>query len=215
MFHLKKKFMHSQTLLSPRWHSLDSTAIFVWVLQMYTLTRSVLQCVAVCCSVLQCVAVCCSVLQCVAVCCSVLQCVAVCCSVLQCVAMCGSVVSTLQRAWRERVQERVTSARRATHHEIVTTHCNRLQHTATHCSTLRVRVTSSSRATRHEIVQRDRSVLQCVLQCVVVCCSVLQCVAVCCSVLQCVLQCVARWGHRDFKSSKKLKMRAKRADDIR
>ena len=40
-------------------------------------------------------------------------------------------------------------------------------------------------------------VLQCVLQCVAVCCSVLQCVAVCCGVLQCVavccseLQCVA------------------------
>ena len=33
------------------------------------------------------------------------------------------------------------------------------------------------------------SVLQCVLQCVAVCCSVLQCVAVCCSVLQCVAVC--------------------------
>ena len=33
------------------------------------------------------------------------------------------------------------------------------------------------------------SVLQCVVQCVAVCCSVLQCVAVCCSVLQCVEVC--------------------------
>jgi len=32
-------------------------------------------------------------------------------------------------------------------------------------------------------------VLECVLQCVAVCCSVLQCVAVCCSVLQCVAVC--------------------------
>ena len=31
--------------------------------------------------------------------------------------------------------------------------------------------------------------MQCVLQCVAVCCSVLQCVAVCCSVLQCVAVC--------------------------
>ena len=31
--------------------------------------------------------------------------------------------------------------------------------------------------------------LACVLQCVVVCCSVLQCVAVCCHVLQCVAAC--------------------------
>ena len=42
-----------------------------------------------------------------------------------------------------------------------------------------------------------REFLQCVLQCVAVCCSVLQYVAECCSVLQCVvvccsvLQCVA------------------------
>jgi len=36
------------------------------------------------------------------------------------------------------------------------------------------------------VLQFAYSVLQCVLQCVAVCCSVLQCVAVCCSVLQCV-----------------------------
>ena len=35
----------------------------------------------------------------------------------------------------------------------------------------------------------DMSVLQCVLQCIAVCCSVLQCVAVCCSVLQYVAVC--------------------------
>ena len=40
---------------------------------LYSMQRSVLQCVAVCCSVLQCVAVCCSVLQSVAECCSGVQ----------------------------------------------------------------------------------------------------------------------------------------------
>jgi len=79
-------------------------------------------------SVLQCVAVCCSVLQCVAVCCSVLQCVAVCCSVLQCD------VCMIQWGW---------CVRRSLNCTALCTHCNMLQHaathritTVTHCNTL-------------------------------------------------------------------------------
>jgi len=79
----------------------------------------------VCCSVLQCVAVCCSVLQCVAVCCSVLQCVAVCCSVLQCVA----VDDTLMRSHVK------------------------LQHTATHCDTLRTATHCTLQHTAHRTLQ--------------------------------------------------------------
>ena len=69
--------------------------------------------VVVCCSVLQCVAVYCSVLQCIAMCCRVLQCVAVFCIVLQCVRVCAAPLVEY----------------------VFTTHCNTLQHTATHCTT--------------------------------------------------------------------------------
>ena len=79
-----------------------------------------------------CVVVCCSVLQtrCVAVCCSVLQCVAVYCSVLQCVADLYDIdlpVGLSCRALADGV---------GIHIHIYTTHCNTLQHTATHCKTL-------------------------------------------------------------------------------
>jgi len=75
----------------------------------------------------------------------------------------------------------------ATHYSLThATHCNTLQHTATHYNTLLIDTCNATHAC-----------LPCLKQCVVVCCSVLQCVAVCCSVLQCVavccsvLQCVA------------------------
>jgi len=73
---------HSIRCATPR-HSI----VFPYVLTVYDLCCSALQCVAMRCSALQCDAVCCSVMQCVAVCCSVLQCFAVCCSVMQCVAV--------------------------------------------------------------------------------------------------------------------------------
>ena len=100
-------------------------------------------CVAVGCSALGCVAVRCSVLQCVAVCCSVLQCVAVCCSVLQCVSNCDSSSWSLDSP---ELKEPYTHKTLLQHtaikmHHIATrcytiytaTHCNTLQHTATHC----------------------------------------------------------------------------------
>ena len=123
------------------------------------------QCVAVCCSVLQCVAVCCfwwcsvvfkkdiamrvsgwylsmiithlhtrvavccSVLQCVAACCSVLQCVAVCCSVLQCVAV-------ILVCHHYHPHKSTTIGVWYTPHKACNTHCNTMQHTATHCNTL-------------------------------------------------------------------------------
>jgi len=71
-------------------------------------------------------------------------------------------------------------------------------HTATHCNTQsHMWISRVSRMNESSLMEACCSVLQRVLQCVVVCCSVLQCVAVCCSVLQCVtvccsvLQCVA------------------------
>jgi len=96
---------------------------------------SVLQCAAVCCSVLQCAAACCSVLQCAAVCCSVLQCAAVCCSVLQCVAVCCSALQCgLDWFFFIYICSMTYS------HMSRDTHCNSLQHTATHCNTLYSRV---------------------------------------------------------------------------
>jgi len=62
------------------------------------------------------------------------------------------------------------------------THCNTLQHTATHDKMLTlmrcVRMTNGSSSLM--------KVCCSVLQCVAVCRILLQCVAVCCSVLQCV-----------------------------
>jgi len=132
------------------------------VLQSIAMDCSELQCVAVCCSVLQCVAVCCSELQCVAVSCSVLQCaaeycnglqwVAVCCSELQCVAV--SVGTLFTRQIANYVAPHVMCVFTPHTHTHLTcwaswssicgvmraptdtaTHCNTLQHTATHCNT--------------------------------------------------------------------------------
>jgi len=110
--------------------------------QSVAVSCSVMQCVAACCSVLQCAAVCCSVLQHVAVWCSALhsfgrirrqsddgnrfQCVAVCCSVLQCVAVCRR-VSLCVALCSQQCGVVIVST-------IATTHCNTLQHTATHCN---------------------------------------------------------------------------------
>jgi len=98
---------------------------------------------------LQCVAVCCSVLQCVAVCCSVLQCVAVCCGVLQIHEDMHAYLYILPYVYiyERKDTEIVCVIRfvyiRATEHplaRITATHCNTLQHTATHivkyCNTL-------------------------------------------------------------------------------
>jgi len=79
------------------------------------------------------------------------------------------------------------------------THCNTLQHAATHWQyntlTMQHIVTHGCRC-RTKKMNRDVIFLLATLyfdrddpqvfQCVAVCCSVLQCVAVCCSVLQCV-----------------------------
>ena len=115
-----------RVLPNPRASSRDTSVVLcvaVWccVVQCGAVCRSVLQCVEVYSSVLQYVAVCCSLLPCVAVCCSVLQCVAVCCSVLQCVAMCS--VGPVTPVWYPSSQ-------------LPATHCNALQHTATHGSIL-------------------------------------------------------------------------------
>ena len=82
------------------------------------------------------------------------------------------------------------------------THCNTLQHTATHWYThiqhANGRAVSATYRARENVCRRRLvccSVVQCVamccsvLQCVAVCGSVLQCVALCCSVLQCVVVC--------------------------
>ena len=58
----------------------------------------------------------------------------------------------------------------------------KLQHTATHCTTLPHAATHFALAP----TPTCKPSTHIVLQCVAVCCSVLQCVAVCCSVLQCV-----------------------------
>ena len=150
------------------------------------------------------------------VCCSVLQCVAVCCSVLQCVAVLQSVgytrgaenhcCSVFQCAYGRMLQPMTTLQHTAAKH------CNRLQHTATHCTrcnTLkyaatycntpfepwaeaREAVNSSTLASRFSA----SPYLRCsVLQSVAVCCSVLQSVAECCRVLQCVAVCCSQLKH--------------------
>jgi len=77
-------------------------------------------CVAVCCSVLQCAATGCSMLQCEFVGLRGVMCVAVCCSVLQHDAVCCNVNS-----WGFVVLSKLGSY-------LSHTHCNTLQHTATH-----------------------------------------------------------------------------------
>jgi len=137
---------------------------------------TVLQCFAVYCSVMQSVTLCCAVLQCVAVRCDVLQCVAVCCNVLQCVAVCCSVVIKLSPDLR--------IGRQINHHtEHTATHCNTLQHIATHGIFHTITVQSSLPVTSH--LSGSSLAARIGLR---LCgsCSVLQCVAVCCSVLQCV-----------------------------
>ena len=142
-----------------------------------------------CCSVLQCVVVCCSVLQCVAVCCSVVLISRknTCCSVLQCRAPCPRYI-------RGHIEGDIA------------THCNTLQHTATHASELCcTRVTLQHTPSWRGQGARRCNVLQCAVMCYSVPCNVLQfggeCPLlllaragqrVCCGVLQCsVLQCVA------------------------
>jgi len=172
-----------------------AVCVAVWCSECCSVLQCVLQCVAVCCSVLQCVlqcvlihvrrhlgitwvAVCCSVLQCVlqcvAVCCSVLQCVAACvavcvdsretspwyhvgCSVSQCVAVCCSVCcGVCWFTWDVSLVSRVLQCV--------------LQCVAVCCSV----------CCRVWWYLWDVSLVS----------RGLQCVAVCCSVLQCVLQCV-------------------------
>jgi len=57
-------------------------------------------------------------------CCSVLQCVAVCCSVLQCVAT-DVAAHKIAHHWQHAAA-------------LPATHCNILQHTEAHCSTLQL-----------------------------------------------------------------------------
>ena len=81
------------------------------------------------------------------------------------------------------------------------THCNTLQHIATHCNTLQHTATGVPIADHQPVPHAARdfasSPPRTPHRSVAVCCRVLQCVAVCCSVLQCfagchnVLQCVA------------------------
>ena len=133
------------------------TAVCCSVLQCVAVCCNVLQCVAVCCSVLQCVAVCffCTgtqmtirdTLQCVAICCSVcsvLCCVVVCCSVSQCVAFAQAhnwqyaALSGTQLTMRGLyVLCHFTGfARLSWSRCLPATHCDTLQHTATHYKTL-------------------------------------------------------------------------------
>jgi len=206
------------------------------VLQCVAVCCSVLQCVAVWCNVL-CVAVCCSVLQCVAVCCSVLQCVAMCCSVLQWVAVCCSVLLQCIGLPKKRVNwhnmgiifvPQVQTHRNTLQHTATpcntpihvpqglwgisqVSHCNTLQHIATHrytlqhpathCNTLQhtglrtsrsMRDGSSLTKVRHGATSISSTVETWkkwrifVTNCRA---TVNRCVAVCCSVLQCVAAC--------------------------
>jgi len=66
----------------------------------------------------------------------------------------------------------------------VNTHCNTLQHTATHFN-----IFNGWLLARPEMWAIFGRCVVSVLQCVAVCCNVLQCVAVCCNVLQCVAVC--------------------------
>ena len=118
-------------------------------------------------------------------------CVAVCCSVLQCVAAGCSVYSEMKRFC-----SCVSTVGAMRYLKLpffgTATHCNTLQHTATHCTHCNTLQHTATHCMRyHKLpffgeLQRQRVALDLhVLQCVAVCCSVLQCVAVCCSVLQC------------------------------
>ena len=70
----------------------------------------------------------------------------------------------------------------------VNSHCNALQHAATMYiyTSLYICVifTSTCISAAPNLTATHCNILNYVLQCVAVCCSVLQCVAVCCSVLQ-------------------------------
>jgi len=66
---------------------------------------------------------------------------------------------------------------------ITATHCNTLQHIATHCVCAQAVIADRHRDTPGRCGYPD---LRMSYECIVVCCNVLQCVAVCCSVLQCV-----------------------------
>jgi len=130
------------------------------VLQCVAVCCSVLQCVAVGCSVLQCkymsldantmftqklskpqnlafyvLQVCCSVLQCGAVCPNVLQCAAVCGSVWQCAA--ETHTATQHTSFKSVISHKHESQHICEHlGHVKRTHCNSLQHTATHCNIL-------------------------------------------------------------------------------
>jgi len=69
-------------------------------------------------------------------------------------------------------------------------HCNTLQHTAIHCSTLLRNATDNMSPSMAPIyIDVNRLKKSCDSSCVPGCCRVLQCVAVYCSVLQCVTVC--------------------------
>ena len=123
-----------------------------------------------CCSVLQsyphplsfiCTAFCCTP---PAVCVAVY--VAVCCSVMQ--SHLHPLICHLH--YSHCLLDTPVTTHTATH---CNTHCNTLQHTLQHTAT---------HGNTHCLL--DAPLMQFVLQCAAVCCSMLQCVAVCCSVLQ-------------------------------
>ena len=143
-----------------------------------------LQCFKVCCNMLQCGAICCNVLQCVQVCCRVLQSVAVECRWRVKKAFC----SYTHTVWR--VAECCREMQMACQEGLLHIHaycmacCRVLQCV---CSALQCVAVRCSLLSDNDNVECDpRHCLQCVLQCVAVCCSVLQCVAVRCNALQCV-----------------------------
>ena len=79
------------------------------------------------------------------------------------------------------------------------THCNTLQHTATHYNAPRFTLQCVAYCSVSRCVAVWCGVLRCVavcygvLRCVVVCCSVLQCVAVCCSVHDFSIKLLIKW----------------------
>jgi len=74
----------------------------------------------------------------------------------------------------------------ATHCKHTATHCNTLQYTATHCNTLQQAQKDFLRVIDARVNESCTAESTEVQWYVAVCYSVLQCVAVCCSVLQCV-----------------------------
>ena len=115
----------------------------------------------------------------VTVCCSVLQCIAVCCSVLQCVAglvrlLCFHMLSHVAYMRQSSVCYIVL--------QCVAVCCGMFQYDAVLCWACQT--AEVSHAESCDIYETVVHVLQCVLQCVAVRCSVLQSAAGCCSILQ-------------------------------